>query len=231
MIDSIQTKQKWANVMFHSPNSIYDMSISLRHKSSGDTSGHCPPLRCLPHHHRHRILRRRRRLPHHPSIPWARERFRIRQHKWVTRSIITISTSSWHSFKWAITIPWPSGMVPSTPINLPSFRNESIWKRASWYWVEIISYPTTIDIKRAEELRLGAWFAVKWTHRIEVSRTEWATIFEHFIQALLDGRKFVRLETLATKEKLPHWTYNRHQLLRNRLTRRQKSIYKAITSP
>lgn len=36
---------------------------------------------------------------------------------------LTISSSSWHSFRWAITIPCPSGIVPSEPEGF--FRNRA----------------------------------------------------------------------------------------------------------
>lgn len=38
----------------------------------------------------------------------------------------TISNSSWHSLRCEMTMPCPSGIVPSTPTNLPSLRMESI---------------------------------------------------------------------------------------------------------
>jgi len=46
----------------------------------------------------------------------------------------TISNSSWHSLRCAMTMPCPSGIDPSMPTNLPSLRMESIWYSASWYY-------------------------------------------------------------------------------------------------
>lgn len=127
---------------------------------------------------------------------------------------LTISTNSWHSFKWAITTPWPSGIVPSAPTNRPSCLSESILNKANWYWKKK-SKPQKSD-EMLNQRRTG------YRSRGLKGPPYFRTSFKHFLTV---DNLLAYTECLSRLDVEGSRTYYGHQFLWHRLAWRQKPVY------
>lgn len=124
---------------------------------------------------------------------------------------LSISRSSWHSDKCATRIACPSGMEPSSAMNLPSFRMPSIWCSARWY----AGRGKGRTVSWAPFLPLAGVFKVnsRYRSRAENEPPYLRTSFRHFftVESLLAW--FVQSGVWSARDKMLKRAGSHHDVL------------------